>query len=274
MGGWWQREIVDPGKLPLLLCFAAFVVTFLTTRFITRMIRAGRGPFRDNVSSSGVHVHHAVPGIILLIVGAVMSVRLNTDESPWAELAGILVGIGTSLILDEFALILRLQDVYWTNEGRVSVELIGLAAACLGFVLIGLSPFGVVEDVSANDYGLRIALAASVVLHAIAVVTCIFKGKYRAALVGCFIPLVAWITAIRLARPRSLWARKLYGPKRVARATRRAKKFDDRRDPRWRWLADLIAGRTSDEPARDDAARLPSDPVTEEDVRANARAQT
>ena len=47
MAGWWERNISEPGKLPLLLCFLAFVVTFLATRAITRSIRAGRGPFHD-----------------------------------------------------------------------------------------------------------------------------------------------------------------------------------------------------------------------------------
>jgi hypothetical protein len=60
---------VRRANLPFV-CFAAFVVTFVATRDITRMIRAGRGPFHDDVSSSGVHIHHAVPGIILLITGA------------------------------------------------------------------------------------------------------------------------------------------------------------------------------------------------------------
>jgi len=273
MGGWWQREIIDAGKLPLLLCLTAFIITFLTTRFVTRMIRAGRGPFKDNVSSSGVHVHHAVPGIILLIVGAFMSVRLSTDESPWAEIAAVLVGVGTSLILDEFALILRLQDVYWSNEGRVSVELIGLAGACLGLVLIGISPFEFVDDVHVEAFGLRIVLSTTFILHGILVVVCVLKGKYRAALFGCFIPLIAWICGIRLARPRSMWARKFYRPERLGRATRRAKKFDDRWDPRWRWVSDAIAGRPSDENSPEEA-KLPSDRVTEDDVRASAGTAT
>ena len=81
------------------------------------MIRAGTGPFRDNVSTSGLHVHHAVPGIILLVTGAFFSVATGS-ESPWAEIAAVMIGIGTSLVLDEFALILHLSDVYWAEEGR------------------------------------------------------------------------------------------------------------------------------------------------------------
>ncbi len=52
----------------------------------------------------------------------------------------MLIGIGTSLVLDEFALILHLQDVYWSDEGRISVEMVSLAVACIGLALVGVSP--------------------------------------------------------------------------------------------------------------------------------------
>ena len=52
----------------------SFVLTFLATRAITRMIRAGIGPFRDNVGADGTHVHHAVYGVVLLVLGAVLAV--------------------------------------------------------------------------------------------------------------------------------------------------------------------------------------------------------
>src|SRR6201990_1302959 len=96
-------------NVPLLVCFAAFVITFLATRTITRMIRAGRGPFHDNVSGSGVHIHHAVPGIVVLTAGAFIAVATSATGSAWAIVAALLVGVGTSLVLDEFALILHLQ---------------------------------------------------------------------------------------------------------------------------------------------------------------------
>src|SRR5580700_5243904 len=64
MASWWHRDVIAAGKLPLMLCFLAFVVTFVLTRTITRMIRDGRGPFRNQVTASGTHIHHSVPGII------------------------------------------------------------------------------------------------------------------------------------------------------------------------------------------------------------------
>src|ERR1035438_8213161 len=74
MASWWHRDVIAAGKLPLMLCFLAFVVTFVVTRTITRMIRDGRGPFRNQVTAGGTHIHHAVPGIILLIIGAITAI--------------------------------------------------------------------------------------------------------------------------------------------------------------------------------------------------------
>ncbi len=254
-GDWWYDNIVEPGKLPMLLCLGAFVVTFILTRAITRMIRAGVGPFKNNVSSSGVHIHHAVPGILLLIFGALMAIR--GPGSPWIEIAAVIIGVGTSLILDEFALILHLEDVYWSEEGRVSVELAGLTAACIGFVMLGTSPLGV-DDVGAGELSIRLTLLTGLLIQALLIVICLLKAKYRAALISCFLPVVAWVCAIRLARPNSWWARHLYrGKKREKRAVERAAKFDRRWDPKWRWVSDLIAGSPS-EPDPPDIARQKS----------------
>ena len=68
MGHWFHRNIVEPGKLPLLLALTSFILTFVVTRTITRLIRAGKGPFR-NVTSGGLHIHHVVPGVVLTVIG-------------------------------------------------------------------------------------------------------------------------------------------------------------------------------------------------------------
>jgi hypothetical protein len=243
MGDWWSRDVVEPGKLPLLLCAAAFVVTFLATRAITRMIRAGVGPFKDNVSAGGTHVHHAVPGIVLLVAGAITAVGVR-GGSPWQELAAVAIGVGTSLVLDEFALILHLQDVYWSDEGRLSVEMVSLTFVCLAFALIGALPFGT-SNVGPTEQGVRGGIAAAAVLHAVLVLTCAAKGKYRTALFGIFVPVLAWVGAPRLARPRSLWARHRYGEPKLARAAQRAERFDARWDPVGDRVGDLLAGRPS-----------------------------
>ncbi len=234
---WFRREVVDTGRLPLFLCFVAFVVTFVATRVITRLIRADRGPFKNNVSASGIHVHHAVPGVILLVIGAFTAVATDTDTR-WAAVAAIFVGIGTSLVLDEFALILHLDDVYWAEEGRISVEMVSLAVASLGLVLVGFTPF----DLSQDDSAELTVVFGALIVHVIAIVVCVSKGKYKMAFFGVFFTVVGLIGAIRRARPGSRWARRRYGPDKLAQATARAERFDERVGPAMTWVSDFVAG--------------------------------
>jgi len=193
MASWWQRDVIAPGKLPLILCFLAFVVTFAVTRTITRLIRDGRGPFRNQVTASGTHVHHSVPGIILLIIGAFTAVG-GPDSLGWRSFAAVAVGIGTSLVLDEFALILHLQDVYWSGEGQLSVEAVSLTAACLGLALAGFSPFGI-TDIGNIELTLRLTATGILVIDGVLSFICVLKGKYRTALFGLFLPPVGLIQA-------------------------------------------------------------------------------
>ena len=240
---WWNRNIIEPGKLPLLLSLVAFIVTFVVTRTITRLIRSGHGPLRDHVTRSGLHVHHAVPGTIVLIASAFTAVA-TPSASLVHDLAAIGVGVGTSLVLDEFALILHLRDVYWTAEGRVSVEMACLAVACLGLPLIGCAPFGV-DDMDHHEIVVRSGALATTLTTIALVVVCVVKGKPRLALFGIFLPFVAWIGALRLARPNSPWARHRYDNERRRRARIRSQRSDARWDPWFDRVSDLIGGRPS-----------------------------
>ncbi len=190
-------------------------MTFVVTRTIVRMIRAGKGPFKNNVSDSGLHIHHVVPGVLILIIGGFVAAGAYGSE-PWASIGGVLVGVGAGLVLDEFALILTLDDVYWAKEGRVSVEMVGLAAASLGIFLVFGSPF------TPEDGGDVVSLIVGIILHLLFVFITFRKGKIRTTVVGFFLPVVAITGAIRLARPGSRWAKRFYKPKKLARATARA----------------------------------------------------
>lgn len=241
MASWSPRELVDDGRLPLLLCFASFIVTFVTTRVITRMIRADRGPFKDHVTSSGTHIHHSVPGIILLITGAYIGVGAQADAG-WAVVAALLVGVGSSLVLDEFALILHLQDVYWSNEGRISVEVVSLAVGALGLAVVGVDPFGTADELGSST---ALATAMSLAVNVPAIVVCVDKGKFKLALFGAFIPLICIVGAVRLARPGSRWAKRHYDATKLRRATDRAARYDARFGPAADWVLDFVAGRPS-----------------------------
>jgi hypothetical protein len=258
MASWWRDDADAAVKLPLMLCFLAFVVTFAATRTITRMIRNGRGPFRNLVTSGGTHIHHAVPGILLLVTGALTAVG-DPASVGWRSFAAVAVGTGTSLVLDEFALILHLQDVYWSGEGRLSVEAVSLTAACLGLALAGFSPFGV-KGANSFEISLRLTATSVLALDGVLGLICVLKGKYRTALFGLFLPPVAVFGALTLARPSSIWARRRYRGKRLVRATRRAARFDRRFTPLQTYWVHLAGGKPSrPSPGRPDRGQ--SDPL-------------
>ncbi|MFF7336867.1 hypothetical protein ACFZAT_05945 [Streptomyces sp. NPDC008163] len=241
MGHWLNQNFVEPGKLPLLLALTAFVLTFAITRFITRMIRAGKGPFR-NITPGGVHIHHVVPGVVLSVVGGFGAVG-SGRHGVTASVCAVVFGVGAGLVLDEFALILHLDDVYWTEEGRQSVEVVVLTAALVLLVLGGFSPLGV-NDLSDDQQQGRLGAVLTVVVNFCFVLITLFKGKARMAVVGTLVPFVALIGAVRLARPTSLWARRFYRNRHRARSRAVLRAYHH--DVRWvgprRKFQDLIGG--------------------------------
>ena len=124
----------------LFLASLGFLLTFAGVRVITHLIRAGVGPFH-NVSSGGLHIHHLVWGILLLlVVGYVWLIEQGTGSNWLASVSAIAYGVGAALTLDEFALWLNLQDVYWTGPGRVSIDAVVIFAAGLSLGIWG-GPF-------------------------------------------------------------------------------------------------------------------------------------
>ncbi|BDH04147.1 MULTISPECIES: hypothetical protein [Streptomyces] len=249
MGHWWERNILEPGKLPLLLALSAFVLTFVVTRVITRLIRAGKGPF-GNVQAGGVHIHHVVPGVVLTVVGGFGAVASDRHGAGGA-IAAVVFGIGAGLVLDEFALILHLDDVYWSAEGRKSVEVVVITAALVGLLLGGFSPFGV-NDLSHDELQDRGGVIAFVAANFLVSLVALSKGKTRTAVFGAIVPLVALAGALRLARPASAWARRFYGrrPRARARSLLRAYRHDRRWAKPRRAVQDWIGGKPDPSPAR------------------------
>ncbi|MFD7439480.1 hypothetical protein [Streptomyces sp. NPDC059861] len=249
MGNWLERNIIEPGKLPLLLALTAFVLTFLITRLITRMIRAGRGPFR-NVSTGGVHVHHVVPGVVLTLVGGFGAVA-GGRYGFGSYISAVIFGIGAGLVLDEFALILHLADVYWTEEGRQSVEAVVLTAALVGLWVAGLAPFGV-NDLDQDELQGRSSVISTVAANFLFSLVALAKGKARVAILGVIVPFIALFGAIRLARPGSPWAKRLYRRRPRARARSRLRAYHH--DRRWlgptRRFQDWLGGTPDPERAR------------------------
>lgn len=249
MGHWLQRNIIEPGKLPLLLALTAFVLTFLVTRLVTRLIRAGKGPF-GNVKAGGLHIHHVVPGVVLTVVGGFGAVA-SSRHGFGAAVCAVLFGMGAGLVLDEFALILHLDDVYWTEEGRKSVEVVVLTAALVGLVLSGFSPFGV-NDMSQEELHDRGSVISTVVVNFLFSLAVLSKGKARMAIFSVIIPFIGLIGLVRLARPGSPWARRFYRrrPRARAKATLRAYRHDRRWSGPRRRLQDLLGGKPDPVPDR------------------------
>jgi hypothetical protein len=125
----------------MFLASLSFFVAFFVVRAITHAIRAGRGPFH-NVETGGLHLHHMVWGIwVLLLVGYLWLMQIGTgvpSSSLWgSRLTALVFGIGAALTLDEFALWLRLEDVYWAREGRESIDAVLLFGSLLSAGLWG-----------------------------------------------------------------------------------------------------------------------------------------
>ncbi|MBV8301718.1 MAG: hypothetical protein JOY68_07330 [Candidatus Dormibacteraeota bacterium] len=110
----------------------SFVVTFGLIRLLTYAIHNNLGPFHDIViggRSGTVHIHHYMWGLTLIAVCGFLALTL--EAARWHPILAIPFGVGLALVLDEFALLLQLQDVYWTSKGMVSVAIAILVGALL-----------------------------------------------------------------------------------------------------------------------------------------------
>lgn len=154
----YRRQIVDAGKELPFVVLVAFLVTVAVARIVVHTIRregtaAADGPpggdapdhpidvrrkrsgLFHNISISGVHIHHLVPGILLLLVTGYLAIALDVRSD--RRLVAIGYGVGAGLTLDEFALWLRLEDVYWSRAGKTSVRVVMAAGAVAGLVVLG-----------------------------------------------------------------------------------------------------------------------------------------
>ncbi|MDF5752655.1 hypothetical protein [Spongiactinospora sp. TRM90649] len=230
MGDWFAARIVDSGRLPLFCFFAALILAFVFTRINVRLIRARVRWWFSNVSMGEVHVHHVVFGVVLMLFGGVSGLVVSRISEGWYAVTAAILGVGAALVLDEFALILHLRDVYWSEEGRTSVDAVFVAVAVTGMLLIGLRPLAWEMPDGLPDMPF-FAPGILVANLALAVVT-LLKGKIWTGLVGLFVPVLLVVGATRLARPGSPWAHWFFAPGarrpkpgKMARALRRERRW-------------------------------------------------
>lgn len=231
----YETSVFDSGREPAFLMLVAFILTYAFTRFYTRM---GRKRGWGSGSVGGVHLHHLVPGVVMSLAAGGLVIAFKPAGIPLGLLA-VTFGAGAALTLDEFAMLLHLDDVYWTEEGRLSIDACLAAVAFLGLALLAASPF----EQSGNDQG-RWAAVATIVTNGLLVLITMLKGKLKMGLIGIVVPPLPFVGALRLAKPRSIWARLLY-PKNGRRIRRSLARYE-RRDARWtaqrNRLYDLIGG--------------------------------
>jgi hypothetical protein len=202
----YDHHIQVPGKETHFLILLAFVCSFGFIRTSAHMIHAQVSWWPGNVETkSGTHVHHLVWGILLLLSMGYLGI--STDlPSPWFEFVAIGFGIGMGLTMDEFALWLNLQDVYWPDKGRQSIDAVVITTGMLVIALLGLEFWIAVWDAvlvlaGVDQTGhLWIAVPIQAIGVALAIV-CFRKGRKLAGIVGLFVPLVALIGAV-FPRPK------------------------------------------------------------------------
>jgi len=245
---WMRREIVDQGRLPLLFFLLGFVAAFVFIRISVRLIRAQVRWWPGNITPGGQHVHHVVFGVVTMVIAGGGLIAISEDANRLAAcILAAVFGIGAALTLDEFALIFYLNDVYWEEQGRVSVDAVFVAIAVTGMWLLGLRPFELGDATNfedSGDWAGRAALVVAVLVNLLLAAIVLAKGKIWTGLVGLFIIPLLWVGAIRLSRPGAPWARWRYGkrPRRMARALERERRL---RRPVIRakiFVQDLVAG--------------------------------
>jgi hypothetical protein len=235
IGSGYQDAIVDTGRETQFLFFVAFLLSFGFIRTSAHMIRAQVSWWPGNVQVGGTHIHHLVWGIILLLVCGYVGVAIHPGD-PWRDIVAVGFGIGTGLTLDEFALWLNLKDVYWSEQGRRSIDAVIVATALSGIALVGLQGW--------IDATTEVADAVQAVVGAIGLIGVILalinaaKEKFGMAILSILLPIAGIPSAFRLAKPHSVWARLFYRHEKKRRAEERF--AGPRGEPFWKRSGELL----------------------------------
>jgi hypothetical protein len=249
----WNQHILAHERQGVFLVLVGFILSFAFIRMSTRLMRSPKVPWWPGsvVSDSGVHLHHLVFGIVAMMIAGTLGFAVHGD-SPWAEICGFLFGVGAGLTIDEFALWVYLDDVYWAEEGRSSIDATVIAAAAMGLVVVGVNPL----DLGGESEGVLAVIVSGVLLFSM-VAICFFKGRRLHGIIGFFIFPIALYGACRIGKPSSAWARRRYGERRPKKQAKSERRFPpDRRTDRYKdAFRDIIGGKPSEgvAAARDEA---------------------
>ncbi len=242
----WTNQVVGESRDGIFLVLVGFIVSFAFIRMSTRLMRSPRVSWWPGsvVSDSGVHLHHLVFGICLMILAGTVGFA-SSGTRPWVDIAAGMFGVGVGLTIDEFALWVYLDDVYWSEEGRKSVDATVIAAAGMLLLLFGFEPF----DFTTSSIGEVISSFAGAALVFAMVAVCFAKGRILHGWIGFFFLPVGIYGASRIGKPNSPWARRFYGERRPAKQAKAEERFrPDRRTERFKQrFRDIVGGATEQE---------------------------
>jgi len=229
----------------IFLVLVGLIGSFAFIRMSTRIIRSESVSWwPGNIESeTGLHLHHLVFGIVTMMLAGSLAFVAD-GRAPYTELCALGFGIGVGLTIDEFALWVHLEDVYWAREGRSSVDAVVITATLMGLVLLGINPFAVDAD-SAAEVILNVL---GTVLLFLVVLICLAKGRILHGVIGLFVPPLSIYGASRLGKPDSAWARRRYGEQRPRKQARSEARFPpDRRTERFKEaFRDVVGGKPSE----------------------------
>jgi hypothetical protein len=134
----WDERL-QPGEQATVLAWSSFTLMFAGLRGLTHWIRSGHGPAGGGVTLGGKHFHHYNIGIAVLATVAAVGLR-GTEKQRRHPAAAVAFGAANAMIVDELALLLDLEDVYWAADGRESVDA-AIALIATGATVVAGIPF-------------------------------------------------------------------------------------------------------------------------------------
>lgn len=126
------KRLKDSKRLSQFLTLVSFLITFAIIRIITHLQKLNILPNQNN---NILHIHHLVPGIILLLISGYIGISFWSVHK-LRTLMAVVFGIGAALTIDEFALWLYLKDVYWAKQGRDSIDAFIFVIIIFGIIFL------------------------------------------------------------------------------------------------------------------------------------------
>ncbi len=241
----WQDQLVENNQQAVFLMLVGFLGSFIFIRISTRIMRSDKVSWWPGsvVSEGGVHVHHLVFGIVTMMAAGTAAFA-TLGYSPWFEVFALLFGIGMGLTIDEFALWVHLEDVYWAEEGRRSIDATVIAVVVVALIMFGLRPFEIDGGSPEAIVGSVVALLINLTCAGI----CFLKERMLHGVIGLFFGPVGIYGACRIGKPRSPWAKRRYGERNPGKQALAEVRFaPERRTERFKeWFRDAVGGGLSD----------------------------